>query len=409
MRYAVAVLFLFTAVLALPACANRTLTVVNQCKSTIVVNATGGNVQACGANNSCPTGTSCYQGSCFWALPAPATGSNVLAPNAKATYKLTAPAIQETVKTPNGPSTIQVKWSGSVYASTGCDANGQNCQTAMCPLSQNGVSSIVPCANGQGPQGPASLAEFTLAPFGPDYYDVTLINGVNVPISMAPASVTKQKGTNAYFCQTPGSLNASNGLLGCSWAFTPPSNATNVLPAVSSGGAACTSSSTCSSGQTCGYSYTIGTLNVAQTCGTQLGWWTADELCTFTNNGFGAPIDCATAVLNQGSQANLYLCNANNAASCYGVNSTTCCGCPSWVIGGKTLLTSMSCQGANAQWTSLSLPWLSFLKNACPTAYTFPFDDATSTFTCNTPNTSATVANHMDYTITFCPGGKQGF
>jgi hypothetical protein len=38
------------------------------------------------------------------------------------------------------------------------------------------------------------------------------------------------------------------------------------------------------------------------------------------------------------------------------------------------------------------------LKDACPTAYSFPFDDLTSTFTCR----GSTSAN-TGYTITFCP------
>ncbi|CAM9239536.1 unnamed protein product, partial [Hapterophycus canaliculatus] len=28
------------------------------------------------------------------------------------------------------------------------------------------------------------------------------------------------------------------------------------------------------------------------------------------------------------------------------------------------------------------MPWAAHLKKACPTAYTFPYDDQTSTYTC---------------------------
>ncbi len=45
------------------------------------------------------------------------------------------------------------------------------------------------------------------------------------------------------------------------------------------------------------------------------------------------------------------------------------------------------------------MPWLRYLKDACPTAYTYPFDDATSTFTCQPGATTPPVA----YAITFCP------
>jgi hypothetical protein len=67
-----------------------------------------------------------------------------------------------------------------------------------------------------------------------------------------------------------------------------------------------------------------------------------------------------------------------------------------------------ACHASNAAWTSVAEPWAAFLKNSCPTAYSFPFDDATSTFTCATANASATHPNSMGYAITFCPGGKDG-
>lgn len=40
------------------------------------------------------------------------------------------------------------------------------------------------------------------------------------------------------------------------------------------------------------------------------------------------------------------------------------------------------CVGVNDEWVTLAMPWAAHLKKACPTAYTFPYDDQTSTFTC---------------------------
>ncbi|THH00317.1 hypothetical protein EW026_g2216 [Hermanssonia centrifuga] len=45
---------------------------------------------------------------------------------------------------------------------------------------------------------------------------------------------------------------------------------------------------------------------------------------------------------------------------------------------------------------SSGVAYYSYFKNACPTVYAYPYDDATSTFTCNS-NLAA------DYTVTFCP------
>jgi len=41
------------------------------------------------------------------------------------------------------------------------------------------------------------------------------------------------------------------------------------------------------------------------------------------------------------------------------------------------------------------------LKDACPTAYTYPYDDMSSTFTCSNANEKGT--NLVNYVITFCP------
>ena len=40
------------------------------------------------------------------------------------------------------------------------------------------------------------------------------------------------------------------------------------------------------------------------------------------------------------------------------------------------------------------------MKKACPTAYTYPFDDMSSTFTCAN---YVDGVNQVDYEITFCP------
>jgi len=60
------------------------------------------------------------------------------------------------------------------------------------------------------------------------------------------------------------------------------------------------------------------------------------------------------------------------------------------------------CRGAfNTPATCKSSTWPvnypAFFKAACPTAYSYAYDDTSSTFTCNNPN--------PNYTITFCPAG----
>jgi hypothetical protein len=48
-------------------------------------------------------------------------------------------------------------------------------------------------------------------------------------------------------------------------------------------------------------------------------------------------------------------------------------------------------------WASDTQPWLVNLKRACPSAYSYPFDDATSTFQCQAQGST----NLLGYSIGF--------
>ncbi|XVF76349.1 hypothetical protein PTKIN_Ptkin13bG0259500 [Pterospermum kingtungense] len=74
-------------------------------------------------------------------------------------------------------------WSGRIWGRTKCtNVNGRfQCETGDCGSGQ------VPC-NGAGGNPPVSLAEFTVeAPInGKDFYDVSLVDGFNLPVSIVP-------------------------------------------------------------------------------------------------------------------------------------------------------------------------------------------------------------------------------
>ncbi|XP_021820309.1 glucan endo-1,3-beta-glucosidase-like [Prunus avium] len=76
-----------------------------------------------------------------------------------------------------------VPWNGRFWARTGCstDASGKFvCTTADCGSGQ------VTC-NGKGGIPPATLAEFNIpAGRGQDFYDVSLVDGFNLPMSVTP-------------------------------------------------------------------------------------------------------------------------------------------------------------------------------------------------------------------------------
>ncbi|OMO81829.1 Thaumatin [Corchorus capsularis] len=97
---------------------------------------------------------------------------------------------------------IPSPWSGRFWARTQCttDATGKfKCATGDCASGQT-------ACNGAGGVPPVSLAEFTLAANnGQDFYDISLVDGFNLPLSIAP-----QGGSNsncpAVTCQA--NLNA---------------------------------------------------------------------------------------------------------------------------------------------------------------------------------------------------------
>jgi hypothetical protein len=49
-------------------------------------------------------------------------------------------------------------------------------------------------------------------------------------------------------------------------------------------------------------------------------------------------------------------------------------------------------------------PTLQWLKSGCPSAYTYPYDDMSSTFTCQEYSNGV---NSVDYIIQFCPENEQ--
>ncbi|XP_072147468.1 thaumatin-like protein 1b [Setaria viridis] len=84
--------------------------------------------------------------------------------------------------------TVASAWSGRIWGRTLCvtDSSGAfACSTADCG------SGAVECS-GRGAAPPATLAEFTLAgnTGGDDLYDVSLVDGFNVPMLFAPQAMS---------------------------------------------------------------------------------------------------------------------------------------------------------------------------------------------------------------------------
>lgn len=286
-------------------------------------------------------------------------------------------------------------WSGVIGGRTNCTDAG--CLTADCG---GGVGGCLP---GRGFMQPATQAEFTVIPTSVDFYDVEVINGINLPVSITP-SVPADNKDDPYYCGTPGTLVPSPGLGSCSWDLQPPAVEYRWVEA---GGASCKADSDCGS-SLCGLSFNPGHEQLLRTtCGNLLGYWSANQICGVQRD-FGAPFFCSEMVPDQQvTWWNLMACV--DVGSCYQPDATTsCCGCVNWDMYGLPvpgLPYTKTCLAENAQWVKNVLPQLAWLKTACPTAYTYPYDDMSSTYTCS--SAAPGVTNEVDYTITFCPNNKR--
>jgi len=165
-----------------------------------------------------------------------------------------------------------------------------------------------------------------------------------------------------------------------------------------------------------------------QTCGQPIGWWSYEDLCAANPAYSYGPLDCTQQLTVQtgpttsvtDSLSNLFQCANQFGQSCYNAtagDSPACCGCATYpgndagVFWPTTLQAGNNpgqrdageCIDNNPVWAQDVQPWLAFLKRACPTAYTYAYDDATSTFTCMSPGTGADAGtpNAVGYSLVF--------
>lgn len=157
-----------------------------------------------------------------------------------------------------------------------------------------------------GPVGPVTRAEFTLRSDAGDFYDVTLIDGVNVPVEMKPTTQdvinASAAGTAAdYWCGNPGGISSmSSSLSGCSWSYNPTNisgygdqSTSLTLVAKSSdtnGNSNCSKDSDCPQGQDgCSGAYGVSGYRVTA--------WCAVVLC-----GEPLPLRHVSAIIQSGKK-----------------------------------------------------------------------------------------------------------
>jgi len=137
-------------------------------------------------------------------------------------------------------------------------------------------------------------------------------------------------------------------------------------------------------------------------CGTFRGYWNANQVCGVDLNVAGE-YNCLIGVSGIPGLSTLYdlMSCDKGVESCYQQAPpaiASCCGCANWDTLGIYIPPSTNpCVSQNPLWVQYIQPNLLPFKMAAPTAYTFPYDDASSTFQCQNEGFD------VDYTINFCP------
>lgn len=412
---------------------------------------------------ACPTGSTCRQGGatpnadtvyqCYWDQPAPSNGYAI----ALGTQPTTAISISNSSYSP----LTDITWSGNFYPRQGCStSNG----AFTCAIANCGNGSSQACAPGTGgAPGIATLAEVTLQANNNDYYDLSIIGGATVKTAFGPDAASAPPTADNYFCGTAGSSSAQGALAASDWDMathiqqsqvaniaapystsiqtaatpstayyryiqTPQNGRVGIGCATQSGQSADNYCAALNSSYVCGYdakAVNDGAASDYQTsCGAHLAWLSANAVFAMnadtTKNAAPFPFAAtySTSAAGTVSLSSLYLCNNSTNKSGYAKeDASITCGCTNWgdsslgLLGGDASFTaplaapSEACSTNNLAnstywWTKYVLPSIAWLKQACPTCYTYPFDDMSSTFQCSKHSTASGV-NAVDYLIQF--------
>lgn len=209
--------------------------------------------------------------------------------------------------------------------------------------------------------------------------------------------------------------------------------------------APCTGDSDCSGEEKCGLSKNINDyLPYKFVCGFQIAWRSPNQICSNGACPRGESNECKTdwrpieskrLSCSQYSSSDygyagygggdLYGCKAANPDTCFHSGAPQrCCGCATWDVPncdhrdsttnwgvrcGLKVLPSMVandiCVNYNPDWMRAMLPFALVSKIASPAAYSYQFDDKSSTYQCHTTptDTGYLTVNNMAYYLVACP------
>lgn len=351
-------------------------------------------------------------------------------------------------------------WSGAYVPRTGCNTSTGVCDVGSCGVAdfscppgvnpQNILTKSEPAYQKYDPTGSAEM----------DEYDVSIIAGANVSAAFVPTSTNLKRGYSgsAYYCGMPGITQGQQlGVAGSTYnSYSPtagmaqlPQSTWNLSAGISTtsfpnpvsstalaksyyrlvkvktgdSGAACdataqTPGQCANTNEVCGttlQSVTTSSTPALQCASETVGWITPNQLLSlnplmssavfFTNPASGWTSGYETIQnyqLCEGTTFTAYSTSSGSTAlnACGGVawgNTETPPYGGSQATGQQVVTSSQSLGYKSSNWMSAVFPTIAWLKQACPTCYSFPFDDPTSTFSCAVSSGS----DNIEYSINF--------
>ncbi|MGQ3891332.1 thaumatin family protein [Legionella sp. CNM-4043-24] len=340
---------------------------------------------------------------------------------------------------------------GTFLPRTGCVLSGSSftCATGDCVSGVNGQCS------GSAYEPFTRVEEVFPSSTTQGIYDISLENGPTVPTEfkgLGPSSNQVASPAASFVCSGAGApiplpFNNPPYLSGISlgnagWSFTVPNTPAGSSPLYNfvSNDTTVSDCSSCASPNVCGLAYatTAEANNTVLACGKLLGYWSLTQLGTVNYTGSNPAYNPATvfqfntlltppafqAGYPSGTTAfDLYSCTPQGTAlnTCYPSTASPaslCCGAHDWnaTNGFSPYLTAQSSNSTaqNPDWLSTtSLPITPYdsilwLKLACPTCYSYQYDDPASSFNCNYSDAAQSIPVSMDFEVVFCPGGLTG-
>lgn len=319
------------------------------------------------------------------------------------------------------------------------------CATGQCPVNSTGA-----CVAGMS--NPSNHAEITFNKAAVDFYDMSFVNGVNVPIGIAPNNVpapAKPKPGQAalFWCGKSGFSDArgpfytGKNVLACQWKFKTPSSPSynDYSPSVfytqvtDQNNVQCTSDQGCDKGMRCGFSAQDMAADAVPKCGKPVAYTVPANFCGSPYNqgpkiqkqAFGCYADKDEQAFKMQSY---YMCAIPPNApatikappTCYvgagKMPSPECCGCIQWSKTIPNLDANSLCKAGDATggspnfWQQNVRDKVQWLAEQCLAGYSYQYDDVHSTFVCSSETEpSTTTPNELNYTVTFCPGQQTLF